>query len=111
MYSTIWVKQPAVHTGRKDSSGFQSINIPISDQYFVFCKACSKPFSIIGSGIGQVKSHHGSRKHLERMNILQNGKQRTFTSGENGQMTLKKSIWSLTEKEKDIECRNLASTT
>ena len=78
-----------------------------SDQYSVFCKACNKPFSISGSGIGQVKSHHQSKKQLEQLDKLQNGKQRTFTSGENGQMTLTKSKWSLTEKEKILNAEIL----
>ena len=69
--------------------------------------ACNKPFSISGSGIGQVKSHHRSKKYLERLDRLQNGKQKTFTSGENGQMTVTKSKWSSTEKEKILNAEIL----
>ena len=82
-----------------------------SDQYSAFSKACNKRFRISGSGMGQAKSHHLSKKHLERLDKLQCGKQRTFTSGENGQMVLTKLKGSLTEKKKDIECKNLTSTT
>ena len=69
--------------------------------------ACNKPFSISGSGIGQVKSHHRSKKYLERLDKLQNGKQKTFTSGENGQMIVTKSKWSLTEKVKILNAEIL----
>ena len=75
---------------------FKLISKRKSDQYCAFCKACNKPFTICGSERGQVKFHHGSKKHLERLDKLQNTKQRTFTSG---QMTLTKSKWRLTEKE------------
>ena len=61
-----------------------------SDQCSAFCKVCKKPFSISESGIGEVKSHHRSKKHLERLDKLQNGKQRTFTGDEHGQMPLTK---------------------
>ena len=71
-----------------------------SDQYSAFSKACNKRFRISGSGMGQAKSHHLSKKHLERLDKLQSGKQRTFTSGENGQMVLTKLKGSLTEKKK-----------
>ena len=80
VYSTIWVKQPTVHPGRKNSSGFQNVNLT----NIVFCKACNKPFRISGSGIEQVKCYHRKKKHLEQLGKLQNGKQRTFTCGENG---------------------------
>ena len=78
-----------------------------SDQYSTSCKACNKPFSISGSAIGQVRAHRRTKKHLQRLDKLQNGKQRTFTSGENGQMTLTKSKWSLTEKEKILNAEIL----
>ena len=71
-----------------------------SDQYSAFCKACNKPFIISGSGIGHIKSYHRNKKHLELLDKLQNGKQRIFTNGKNGQMILTKLKWSLTEKEK-----------
>ena len=75
---------------------FKQISKCKSDQYSAFRKACNKLFTICGSERGQVKFHHGSKKHLERLDKLQNTKQRTFTSG---QMTLTKSKWRLTQKE------------
>ena len=57
---------------------FKLISKCKSHQYSAFCKDCNKPLSISGGGIGQAKSHHRSRKHLERLDKLQNGKQRTL---------------------------------
>ena len=86
---------------------FKLISKCWSGQYSAFCKVCNKPFNISGNGIGQVKYHHWSKKHLEWLDKLENDKRGTFTSGKNGQMTLTKSKWSLMEKEKILNAEIL----
>ena len=46
------------------------------------CKLCNKSFRIDGGGIAQVKSHHRSKSHKDRKNIISgSSNQRTFIVG------------------------------
>lgn len=78
-----------------------------SDQFSAFCKVCNKPFSVCGSGIGQVKAHNEGKKHQKLFQSMKEGQQRSIIIGDRGTLDLSKSKRILTDTEKVLNAEVL----
>lgn len=62
-----------------------------SDKASALCKICNVHFKIDNAGLGQVKAHEKSNKHIRSANILAgNSSQSTFRAGSNSELEMSK---------------------